>query len=108
MGGYFPNIDGSRIDCNYVYPFMVKLQQIFNWGIYENDTLGNINKLKWYTVVLCKWIEGQTTAQIVRNELSRYESRKKTAVYPPYEKSHNYTGSDEDKNVIFNDVLKGH
>lgn len=78
-GSHYPKINvGSKPDYKMVYGFICELNNIFNWPLYEPGTLGKKNKsgeqkqLKRYTVVLTKWMGGESFKDIVKESLLYY------------------------------------
>lgn len=79
MGSHYPRIIiGSKQKFDTVYSFICELNNIFDWPMYEPGTLGKKNKegeqkqLKRYTVILTKWIGGETFRDIVSESLQFY------------------------------------
>jgi len=52
-----------------VYSFLEKLKQIFKWNIYESDNLGRGNSIKWYAVILTKWMLGDGLHRIIQGAI---------------------------------------
>lgn len=54
----YPTIVNGMFDHNDIVTFLNKLHSVFKWDVYEKETLGNKEKLKWYAVILSQWMEG--------------------------------------------------
>jgi hypothetical protein len=60
QGLQYPSIDtNGRADYQDILAFLEKLHSVFKWGRYEDSTtIGNKGRLKWYAVILRRWISG--------------------------------------------------
>lgn len=88
-----------------VVVFLETLFDIFNWNKYESgDDIGNKNRLKYYALLLIKWIFGKPINAIIDEAI---EHAKQNGVYYKFEKPNlqKYIGSPEQINKIINDVL---
>ena len=95
----------EKVTYNSIVDFLELIYDIFNWGKYESgDDIGNKNRLKYYALLLMKWIYGYPI-NIIINESIEYA--KENGVYYKYEKPSlkEFDGSDEQINKIINDVL---
>ncbi|MDD4531003.1 MAG: helicase-related protein, partial [Candidatus Gracilibacteria bacterium] len=65
----YPSLDNNR-NAKYqdVLDFLIKLNKIFKWEIYENEELNNTNKLRWYATLLCQWIEGKGLQNLLQQQ----------------------------------------
>lgn len=87
--------------------FLKKLSQIFQWQIYEKDTLGKGEKLRYYAVILTQWMESRGLHEIVRGSIEHYRDRRGSLVsYEPVYHLEVYDGSLKHKNQIINEVMK--
>lgn len=87
--------------------FLYKLSQIFQWQIYEKDTLGKGEKLKYYTFILMQWMESRGLHEILRGSINYYRDKKRSLVsYDPVYHLEIYDGSVKHKNQIINDTMK--
>ena len=84
--------------------FLLKLYQIFNWGTYEpGNELGNSNRLRYYAGLANLWMNGFGMKQIIGNAMEYAENN---GVYYEFERAKKeFDGSDEQKNIVINDVL---
>jgi len=56
--------------------FLEKLWHVFDWGKCENsETIGNYNRLKWYAVILRRWISGSGLGMIIVDSLNYAQSK---------------------------------
>lgn len=86
--------------------FLDKLSDIFQWSVYEKETLGKGNKLKYYAVILLQWMQGNGLHEIVRRALA-YNKEHKCIIrdlqtYQLVE----FNDSVAHKNSVINDVMK--
>ena len=86
--------------------FLRKLRDVFQWKIYESNTLGKDTLLSWYSVILCEWMEGNGLNYIMRAALKHHRE------HPENFWINNYTRdvyNDNDKihrNIVFADTLE--
>ena len=86
--------------------FLRNLSEIFQWSIYEKDTLGKGNRLYYYAVILLQWMQGNGLHEIIRRALA-YNKENKCVIrdlqtYQLVE----FNNSVAHKNSIINDVMK--
>lgn len=87
--------------------FLRKLSEIFQWTVYEKDTLGKGDRLSYYAVILTQWMSSKGMHEIIRGAIDNYErNRGKLISYDPVYHLENYNGSIKHKNQIINDVMK--
>lgn len=87
--------------------FLKRLSQIFQWQIYEKDTLGKGEKLRYYAVILTQWMESRGLHEIVRGSIDHYRDSGGSLVsYEPVYHLEAYNGSLKHKNQIINEVMK--
>lgn len=56
--------------------FLEKLWRIFDWGKCEsNETIGNFNRLRWYAVILRRWISGSGLGMIIVDSLNYAQNK---------------------------------
>ena len=88
------------------FAFLKVLSDIFQWRIYEKDTLGKGNRLSYYTVILTQWMEGKGLHEIIRGAISHYQNTQgELLFYDPYH-FEKYNGSPKHKNYVINEVMK--
>ncbi len=96
-------------DFNYknCLTFLETLSSIFQWRIYEKETLGKGDKLKYYTVILTQWMDGKGLHEIIRGAIKHYEDTKgQLLFYEPNYHFEEYSGSSKQKNYVINEVMK--
>lgn len=92
-------------DINYknTFAFLVELHKIFNWGKYESKTeLGKIECLKYFSVILQKWILGFGVQQIIDSTIDWHRRNGQIYISGDYL---DFDDSIEQRNHIINDVL---
>ena len=102
--------EDGRFDYNQTLQFLNKLAAIFKWDIYESGTLGTqkdgeYTRLRWYTVVLIQWMEGNGLNYIMRAALD-YRRKNPDNLHVPGVGMLTYNDSTAHKNVVFADVLE--
>ncbi len=87
--------------------FLQRLSNIFQWSIYEKDTLGKGEKLKYYTVILTQWMESKGIHEIVRGAIRHYKENNRNLVsYEPEYHLEPYNDTPKHKNQIINEAMK--
>lgn len=106
----FPNQkENGKFDYTETLNFLTNLAAIFKWDIYEDDTLGYkkdgvYTKLRWYTVVLIQWMEGNGLNYVMREALEYQRNHRErffVANQPQV-----YMDTIEHRNIVLNDVLQ--
>lgn len=76
----YPKINGMVPNGRDVLGFLLDLLDVFKWDIYERHTLGYWNekekrysKLSWYSLVLCKWMAGNSLKEILEDQIDYYK-----------------------------------
>jgi len=96
----------STLDYATCLSFLKELYNIFDWEIYEKETLGKGNKLNYYAVLLIRWMEGKGLHEIIRYSIEYYKTHNKQLVsYEPSYHMENYNGSPKHKNQIINETM---
>ena len=85
--------------------FLNKLSNIFQWSIYEKETLGKGNRLNYYSVILLQWMQGNGLHEIIRRTLS-YNLDHKCLIYDSQHRLVNFNNSTEHKNIVINETMK--
>ena len=107
----YPEVEDGKFKHQVVFEFLIKLGKIFNWDLYESKTLGkkdkdgNYTNLKWYTVLLCRWMGGFGLNAIMRYAIQYYEENPERFWENQYTPSY-YEGTAEHKNIVFADTLE--
>ena len=87
--------------------FLKKLSKVFQWPVYEKYTLGKGDRLSYYTVILCQWMQGKGLHEIIRGAIKHYEDTNGQLVsYEPMYHLEPYNHSSQHKNQIMNDAMK--
>ena len=60
----------ENFDYDTCAEFLRNLSDIFQWHIYEKETLGKGNRLYYYAVILLQWMQGNGLHEIVRRALA--------------------------------------
>ena len=78
LGGmkYPDYLPGRGIDFNVLYDFLVKMCEVFNWRVYESDTLGYYNegrqsysKLRKFAFFTIEWVSGKSMHDIIARSI---------------------------------------
>ena len=102
----YPDVKDGYFKHDVVLAFLRKLSDVFQWKIYESNTLGKDTLLSWYAVILCEWMEGNGLNYIMRAALKHHRE------HPENFWINNYTRdvyNDNDKihrNIVFADTLE--
>ena len=95
----------DKITYKNVLYFLEELHNYYNWEIYEDKTtIGYKNNLKYYAVILQKWMLGFGIKQIIEQSIKFHEENNTFYDINSGMKVE-YTGSLEQKNAIINDTL---
>lgn len=107
----YPAVKDGKFQYHTVLDFLERLSQIFNWDLYESKTLGkrdnngNHTNLKWYTVILCRWMGGFGLNAIMKFAIKYYEENPDKFWENQYTHSY-YNRTLKQKNIIFADTLE--
>lgn len=97
----------SSFDYQTCLSFLKSLSQIFQWQIYEKDTLGKGERLRYYTVILTQWMESKGLHEIVRGAIKHYQQTSSSLIsYDPIYHLETYNGTSKHKNQIINEAMK--
>ena len=107
---YWDEIDAA---CEELVDFMMKLRHVFKWDIYEKQTLGKAGRdsldsvIRWYSVMLLRWIRGNGLSQIIYHALEYKEKHPYTGVWVGNNKLADvyYKDSKAHKNYIIAETL---
>lgn len=87
--------------------FLKELSRILDWKVYEKDTLGKGDKIKYYAVILSQWMEGKGLHEIIRGAIKYYQKNRGNLVsYEPNYHLEKYNDSIQHKNQVINEVMK--
>lgn len=88
-GQTYPVVTGENdeVDFEELVDFLMKLRKVFKWDIYEKRTIGKAGTYKedsvirWYAVILLRWIRGNGLSQIIYHALKYKEDNPYTGVW---------------------------
>lgn len=88
-GTEYPNLAGENdeVDFEELVDFMMKLRCVFKWDIYERQTLGKEGRdsldsvIRWYSVMLLRWIRGNGLNQIIYHALEYKEKHPYSGIW---------------------------
>lgn len=103
---YSPCSNGS-FKYGDVLEFLNKLAVIFEWETYEKSSLGKESLRKWYTVILCQWMEGTGLSYIMKKAIEYRRDHPDNFRVSAYQPPTTYDDrSKEHRNVVFADTLE--
>lgn len=87
--------------------FLERLSSILQWNIYEKDTLGKGEKIKYYTVILTQWMQSSGLHEIIRSSISYYQTHGGSLIsFDPVYHIEPYNDSLKHRNQVINEVMK--
>ena len=93
-------------DYNSCVEFLKTLSGIFQWSLYEKETLGKGNRLSYYAVILLQWMQGNGLHEIIRRALL-YNKQNKCKIRDSRSTDLvKFDNSTEHKNIVINDTMK--
>lgn len=112
-GLVFPEIPkDNKFTFDTLFPFLLHLEDVFNWEKYEKKYLGKRNKegefgkLKWYSVVLSQWMSGFGLSQIITSSIEYKRRNKESGVWlDGVLKAPVYEDTPVNNNYVIADVL---
>jgi len=102
----YPSLTAERnVDYNTLMDFLTELSGVFNWRKYDSESIGNNNRLKWYGVVLSRWINGHGLSFIMKESIDYYRRNpeKKVQINNKLEV---YNGSKRHINSLIGETLE--
>lgn len=100
----YPKLNNGRVQYKDLVYFLEKLRDIFKWNIYEKETLGYGDRIKYYAVILTRWMNGYGLALLLKDTLEYNERNNKYVEIN--RQSIQYNGSQEHKNIVIGDTLQ--
>lgn len=95
----------EEISYNEILNFLNKLSEIYKWEVYEKSTLGRSkNILKYYSLLLNKWMNGSGTKQMIKNMID-YKLKNRLPLYLNQKYIGEFENTKEHKNIVINDIL---
>lgn len=111
QGVTYPKQQNGHFEYTVVLSFLEELCRIFNWDRYEAATLGKKNssgehaQLRWYAVILCRWMEGHGLNHIMRKALEYMQDNPNNFWVNNYTRVP-FNDSDAHRNIVFADTLE--
>lgn len=105
-GMEYPKHLNGKFVYDDVISFLNRLAEIFDWAIYEKSTLGKEPLRRWYTVILCQWMEGSGLSFIMTRALEYKRKHPENFRVSAYLPLTTYNDSKEHRNVVFADTLE--
>jgi hypothetical protein len=102
---YPPLTPERKADYSTLMAFLMELSRVFNWAKYDSESIGNNNRLKWYAVVLNRWINGHGLSFIMKESVDYYRRNpeKKVQINNKLEV---YNGTKRHKNSVIGETLE--
>ena len=100
----YPELVNNRVQHEDLVNFLFKLKNIFKWTVYESDTIGYGEKIRYYAVILTRWMNGYGLKLLLKDTIDYYAENKRSVT-----KNHQsipYDGSQEHKNLVIGDTLQ--
>lgn len=104
----YPTLDDEgRTELGEPQAFLEKLYRVFSWDKCEsNETIGNFNRLRWYAVILRRWISGSGLGMIIVDSLNYAQQKNDykvriNGVLAPYDPSSMFH-----RNIVISDTLQ--
>ena len=97
----FPN------DVNYplCLDFLLKLHSLYHWEN-TNKALNKVNSLKYYALLMCQWINGESLNQIITESI-RYHSENATKILLSFGEFETFDGNNKiHVNKLIGDIIK--
>ena len=103
---YPPCINGGFRYAD-VVDFLNKLAVIFEWETYEKSSLGKEPLRRWYSVILCQWMEGTGLSFIMKRAIEYRKKHPDNFYTSTYEPPTTYNDqSKEHRNIVFAETLE--
>ncbi|MDE7216221.1 MAG: hypothetical protein K2O08_05385, partial [Clostridia bacterium] len=97
----------TTFDYDVCLKFLKQLSSILRWDIYEKDTLGKGEKIRYYTVILTQWMQSSGLHEIIRGAIGHYQRDGGYLVsFEPVYHLEPYNNSLTHKNQVMNEAMK--
>lgn len=97
----------KTLDYNTCLSFLMQLSTILRWDIYEKETLGKGQRIRYYTVILTQWMQSRGLHEIIRGAIEHYQQNGGNLVsFEPEYHLEPYNNSAKHKNQVINEVMK--
>lgn len=107
QGLSYPKCPNGNFVYSDVIEFLNDLSKIFDWEIYEKSSLGKESLRKWYSVILCQWMEGTGLSYIMKRAIEYKRDHPDNFRVSSYQPPTTYNDrSKEHRNVVFADTLE--
>jgi superfamily II DNA or RNA helicase len=99
------------VDTNTCHDWLLKFYDLFEWGTEEpkmfdsKDTQKQKNQLRYYAMLMTKWIAGTQLSLIIDNTLDYYHN-KQSKVRTDWTKLEIYDGSSKHINIIIGNLIE--
>lgn len=104
---HYPDLVNGKFVYQDVLDFLDELSGVFRWDIYESGTLGKPTLRKWYTVILCQWMEGGGLKFIMSRALDYHKDNPYPFWINKYDPPTTYNPRSLDHhNIVFADTLE--
>lgn len=97
----------KTLDYNTCLSFLMQLSTILRWDLYEKETLGKGQRIRYYTVILTQWMQSRGLHEIIRGAIEHYQQNGGNLVsFEPEYHLEPYNNSAKHKNQVINEVMK--
>lgn len=101
-GLQYPKLQNGKVQYEDLVNFLYELKHIFRWDVYESSTLGNGDKIRYYAVILTRWMNGYGLPLLLQDTINHNRGREIWINHQSYF----YDGSQEQTNYIIGDTLQ--
>jgi len=102
-GLQYPSLINDKVDYDDLVDFLNKLSIIFKWPLYEKDTIGRGQSIKYYAVILTNWMNGSGLKQLLGNAMKYNLQNFRNISY--HRQVIPYNDSQEHRNILIGDTL---
>ena len=95
----------SEVSYNSCLNFLLKLHSLYHWEN-SNKALNKVNSLKYYALLMCQWIKGESLNQII-TEAIKYHSVNATKILLSFGEFETFDGNNKRHvNKLIGDIIK--